>query len=59
MNSIAEISRLLENLVRLGTIAEVQHAPPRVKVRTGGILTTWLPCSPRELVPTGIGIRPQ
>lgn len=43
MNSIAEISRLLENLVRLGTIAEVQHAPPRVKVQTGGILTTWLP----------------
>lgn len=43
MNSIAELSRLLENLVRLGTIAEVKHAPPRVKVRTGGILTTWLP----------------
>ncbi|HDS1776238.1 TPA: phage baseplate assembly protein V [Pseudomonas putida] len=43
MNSIAEISRLLENLVRLGTIAEVQHAPPRVKVQTGGILTTLLP----------------
>ncbi|MBZ3664914.1 phage baseplate assembly protein V [Pseudomonas monteilii] len=43
MNSIAELSRLLENLVRLGTIAEVQHAPPRVKVQTGGILTTWLP----------------
>lgn len=43
MNSIAELNRLLENLVRLGTIAEVQHAPPRVKVRTGGILTTWLP----------------
>lgn len=43
MNSIAELSRLLENLVRLGTIAEVQHAPPRVKVQTGGILTTLLP----------------
>ncbi|MCE0890598.1 phage baseplate assembly protein V [Pseudomonas alloputida] len=43
MNSIAELNRLLENLVRLGTIAEVQHAPPRVQVRTGGILTTWLP----------------
>lgn len=43
MNSIAELNRLLENLVRLGTIAEVLHAPPRVKVQTGGILTTWLP----------------
>lgn len=43
MNSIAELNRLLENLVRLGTIAEVQHTPPRVRVRTGGILTTWLP----------------
>lgn len=43
MNDIAELNRLLENLIRLGTIAEVQLAPPRVKVSTGGIMTTWLP----------------
>lgn len=43
MNSLAEINRLLENLIRFGTIAEVQHVPPRVKVQTGGMLTTWLP----------------
>ncbi|MEK2611123.1 phage baseplate assembly protein V [Pseudomonas shirazensis] len=43
MNSLAELNRLLENLIRFGTIAEVQHMPPRVKVKTGGMLTTWLP----------------
>lgn len=41
--NIADLNRLLENLIRFGTIAEVQHKPPRVKVRTGGNLTTWLP----------------
>ncbi|MNJ52380.1 Phage-related baseplate assembly protein [compost metagenome] len=43
MTDIAALSRLLENLIRFGTIAEVQHTPPRVKVKTGGIVTTWLP----------------
>lgn len=43
MNSLAELNRLLENLIRFGTVAEVQHVPPRVKVKTGGMLTTWLP----------------
>lgn len=43
MNSLAELNRLLENLIRFGTVAEVQHVPPRVKVQTGGMLTTWLP----------------
>ncbi|WJD60881.1 phage baseplate assembly protein V [Pseudomonas kurunegalensis] len=48
MNDIAELNRLVENLIRLGTIAEVQFSPPRVKVSTGGIMTTWLPwISPR------------
>lgn len=41
--NIADLNRLLENLIRFGTIAEVQHQPPRVKVQTGGNLTTWLP----------------
>lgn len=43
MNSLAELARLIENTVRFGTIAEVQYTPPRVRVRTGELLTTWLP----------------
>lgn len=39
----AELHRLLENLVRLGTVAEVDHARARVRVRSGGLLTAWLP----------------
>ena len=39
-----EILRRLENLVRLGTIAEVRHAKPaRVRVNTGELLPTWGP----------------
>ena len=46
---IAELSRLLENLLRLGTVAEVQHGtPPRVRVKTGGITTDWLPWTERR-----------
>jgi len=41
---LAELARLLENLIRTGTVAEVRHTrPPAVRVRTGGITTTWLP----------------
>ena len=43
MNQLAELARLIENLVRLGTVAEVQVQPPRVRVNTGNITTTWLP----------------
>ncbi|MGD7095897.1 phage baseplate assembly protein V [Ralstonia pseudosolanacearum] len=40
----AELARLLENLIRLGTVAEVRHStPPVVRVRTGGLTTTWRP----------------
>ena len=39
-----EIVRRMENLVRMGTIAEVRHsAPARVRVKTGELLTDWLP----------------
>ncbi|AZG14645.1 hypothetical protein EHF44_15055 [Cupriavidus pauculus] len=32
----AELSRLLANLIRLGSVVEVRHArPPRVRVRSG------------------------
>ncbi|WP_039918814.1 phage baseplate assembly protein V [Cellvibrio mixtus] len=38
----AEILRLLHNLIRLGTVAEVQYQPPRVRVKTGDNETDWL-----------------
>lgn len=45
----AEIARLIENLLRIGTIADVQHGtPPRVRVQTGGITTDWLPWAERR-----------
>jgi phage baseplate assembly protein V len=43
MNDLATITRLLENLIRLGTVAEVDHTGPRVKVQSGRLLTGWLP----------------
>lgn len=44
-----EILRLIENLLRLGTVTEIQHGkPPRVRVRTGGITTDWLPWAERR-----------
>ena len=39
-----EILRRLENLVRVGTIAEVRHGQPaRCRVRTGNLTTAWVP----------------
>lgn len=43
MTNIATLSRLLENLIRFGIVAEVQMQPPRVRVQTGDLLTAWLP----------------
>jgi phage baseplate assembly protein V len=43
MTDIAALSRMIENLIRFGTIAEVQMTPPRVRVKTGELLTAWLP----------------
>lgn len=43
MNELAELARKLENLIRFGTVAQVQMQPPRVRVQTGELLTTWLP----------------
>lgn len=42
MNS-ADLARRLDNLIRLGTIAAVDHAQALCRVQTGGLLTTWLP----------------
>ena len=41
--NIADIIRRLENLVRPGTIAEVDLAAARCRVKTGGLTTGWLP----------------
>lgn len=41
--NLADLTRLLENIVRFGTVAEVQMQPPRVKVKSGNITTAWLP----------------
>ena len=43
MNSLAELARLIENLIRFGTVAEVQVEPPRVRVKSGDITTAWRP----------------
>lgn len=43
MNEIAQLNRLLENLVRLGTVAELDHQAARVRVQSGRLLTGWLP----------------
>ncbi|MDF3935353.1 phage baseplate assembly protein V [Pseudomonas citronellolis] len=43
MTDYAELARLIENLVRIGTIAEVDLAKARVRVKSGDLLTGWLP----------------
>jgi phage baseplate assembly protein V len=49
MNEYAALSRLIENLIRLGIVAEVDHGslennrPPRLRVQSGELLTGWLP----------------
>lgn len=40
--NIADLIRRIENIVRPGAIAEVQHSPLRVRVASGGLTTTWL-----------------
>lgn len=43
MDEIADLIRRLESLIRYGTIAEVQMVPPRVRVKSGKLTTTWRP----------------
>ncbi len=39
-----DLYRLLQNVIRLGTIAQINHsAPARVRVETGDLLTNWMP----------------
>lgn len=40
----ADLIRRLENLIRLGTVADVDPAKPRCRMKTGGLVTAWLPC---------------
>lgn len=58
MNDFAALSRMIENLIRLGTIAAVDHAAQRVRVLTGDLLTGWLPGHRRGPAPTGNGTPP-
>lgn len=45
MDALTEIARRLENMIRLGTVAQVDHdgPRPRVRVQTGKLLTTFRP----------------
>lgn len=43
MNNAAELLRLIHNLIRTGTIAEVDHDAARVRVQSGELLTDWRP----------------
>ncbi|MCK0744106.1 phage baseplate assembly protein V [Chromohalobacter nigrandesensis] len=42
MHNVAELLRLIHNLIRTGTIAEVDHDAARVRVKSGELLTDWL-----------------
>lgn len=39
----AELSRLIENMIRIGTIADADHANQMVRVTSGDLTTDWLP----------------
>lgn len=43
MNPLAEISRRLDSLLLPGVIAAVDHAAARCRVRSGELLSAWLP----------------
>ncbi|OAK55049.1 hypothetical protein A3K87_04430 [Variovorax paradoxus] len=39
---LVELQRLIENLVRAGTIVQVDHGSYRCRVQSGGLTTNWL-----------------
>lgn len=43
MDPIADLRRRLDNMIRPGTIYAVDHAKARCRVKTGELLTQWLP----------------
>lgn len=40
---LSELSRRLENLLRIGTVAQADYGAARVRVKSGDLLTGWLP----------------
>jgi phage baseplate assembly protein V len=40
---VSELVRRIEQLMRYGTIAAVDHTTARCRVRTGALLSTWVP----------------
>ncbi|MCW8207631.1 phage baseplate assembly protein V [Verminephrobacter aporrectodeae subsp. tuberculatae] len=39
-----ELNRRIENILRVGTVAEVRHGQPaRCRVKSGGLLSNWVP----------------
>lgn len=42
MTNFAEMLRLIHNLIRLGTIEQVDHEAVRVRVKSGDNVTAWL-----------------
>ena len=41
--TVTELIRRLEQVLRYGTIAEVDHGNARCRVRSGALLSTWVP----------------
>ncbi len=41
--NIHDLYRRIENLIRLGTISEIDESHQKVRVKTGGLVTDWLP----------------
>lgn len=41
--ALSELNRRLANMIRLGRVAQIDHAECRVRVVSGNILTGWLP----------------
>jgi phage baseplate assembly protein V len=39
----SEVARRLGNVVRFGTVAEIDHKKARIRVKIGKITTTWMP----------------
>ncbi|UTW43221.1 phage baseplate assembly protein V [bacterium SCSIO 12844] len=42
LERIGELERRLANLIRIGTVAQIDPIRARVKIQAGAILTTWL-----------------
>lgn len=43
MDETGDLDRRVGNLLRIGTVAELDEAAARVRVASGGLLTDWLP----------------